>query len=51
MAGLATGSLTWGQARAEHAVDASGNRSDLSALLPLFATRAAARRARKGTLG
>lgn len=42
--GLATGSLTWEEAVAAGAVDASGNRSDLSAQLPLFATRTAVRR-------
>lgn len=45
--GLATGSLTWGEAVAEGSVDASGNRSDLAAWLPLFATRTAAARARR----
>lgn len=47
---LATGRTDWSEAVASGAVDASGNRSDVSALLPLFATRAAAARRREGTL-
>ncbi|MFI8596485.1 sterol carrier family protein [Rothia koreensis] len=42
--GLATGRLTWEEARASGSVDASGNRSDLSVLLPLFATRTSMKR-------
>jgi hypothetical protein len=37
---LATGALTWAEARATGRVSASGDRADLSALLPLQATRA-----------
>jgi Bacterial SCP ortholog len=36
---LATGALTWADALAEGAVTASGNRADLSALLPLSPLR------------
>ena len=36
---LATGELTWAQAVAEGRVSASGNRADLSALLPLAPLR------------
>ena len=45
--GLVTGSLTWGEAVSSGAVDASGSRSDLSDLLPLFATRTAAAHLRR----
>lgn len=49
--GLVTGRLTWDEARTGGSVDASGNRSDISALLPLFATRVSMKRtAEKGTL-
>lgn len=49
--GLVTGRMTWEEARSGGSVDASGNRSDLSALLPLFATRTAMKRAtEKGNL-
>ncbi len=33
--GLATGGLAWSEALASHGLTASGERSDLSALLPL----------------
>jgi hypothetical protein len=36
---LATGELSWGTALAEGRVTASGNRADLSALLPLSPLR------------
>ena len=42
--GLATGASTWAEAHEAGALEASGNRSDISSLLPLFATRTAARR-------
>lgn len=32
---MTTGQLSWGQARAEYAVRASGNRADLTAMLPV----------------
>ena len=49
--GLVTGRLTWTEARTQGSIDASGNRSDISALLPLFATRVSMKRnAEKGTL-
>ncbi|WP_269928334.1 sterol carrier family protein [Kocuria massiliensis] len=49
--GLVTGRLSWEEARTGGSVDASGNRSDISALLPLFATRVSMKRsAEKGTL-
>ncbi|WP_129657326.1 sterol carrier family protein [Rothia uropygialis] len=49
--GLVTGLMTWEEARAGGSVDASGNRSDLSSLLPLFSTRTAMKRAsEKGNL-
>ncbi|ROS76527.1 sterol carrier family protein [Cellulomonas sp. PhB143] len=38
--GLATGELAWAQAAAEGRIAASGDRADLSALLPLQAARA-----------